>query len=160
MAESSELPFSTRVFLRSYQWRRLDPTPWAAPRKRLEESTVALVTTAALTLPEQLPFDESVRGGDWSWRAIPADAEVSTLIESHRSASFDHSGVRADANLALPLDRLQELSAAGEIGRVNRRHFSFMGSITAPGRLTKQSAPEVARELVADEVDAVLLIPI
>jgi hypothetical protein len=35
-----------------------------------------------------------------------------------------------------------------------------MGSITAPGRLIQESAPHVADALVADGVDAVLLVPI
>jgi hypothetical protein len=35
-----------------------------------------------------------------------------------------------------------------------------MGSITAPARLTKRSAPAAARLLVADEVDVALLVPV
>ena len=43
---------------------------------------------------------------------------------------------------------------------MNRRHLSFMGSITAPGRLVKYTAPEAVRTLVDDAVDAALLIPV
>lgn len=160
VADPAELSLGTRLFLRAYQWRRIDPTPWAPLKKPLRESTVAMVTTAGLTLPGQPPFDDAMRGGDWSWREIPASADVSTLIESHRSETFDHAGIQADPNLGLPLDRLHELVAAGDLGALHHRHFSFMGSITAPGRLVKQSAPEVARFLAEDRVDAVLLIPI
>jgi D-proline reductase (dithiol) PrdB len=85
---------------------------------------------------------------------------VRTLVDTHRSRSYDHAGVHADPNLAFPLDRLHELAADGVIGAVNHRHFSFMGSITAPGRLMSRSAPAVADALVADGVEAVLLIPI
>jgi hypothetical protein len=35
-----------------------------------------------------------------------------------------------------------------------------MGSIAAPGRLIAQTAPEVARILLEDTVDAVLLTPV
>ena len=48
----------------------------------------------------------------------------------------------------------------GRIGSVNRRHLSFMGSITAPGRLIRQSAPDAARWLVEDAVDIALLVPV
>lgn len=160
MAELADLPLSTRLFLKTYPWRRIDPVPWATPRKSLHQAKVALVSTAGLVLPTQPRFDDEVKGGDWSYREIPDDADVSTMIESHRSKSFDHSGLRADANLGLPLDRLHELVHDGAIGSANRRHFSLMGSITAPGRLIAQSAPAVADALAADEVDAVLLIPI
>jgi len=82
------------------------------------------------------------------------------MRDTHRSGSFDHSGVQADPNLAFPLDRLRELVAEGTIGSVNQRHFSMMGSITLPQRLCEESAPAVASMLEADGVDAVLLIPI
>ena len=160
MAAISELPLSTRLFLKTYSWRRIDPIPFAPLKKPLAGARVAIVSTAGLSLPGQPPFDDDVRGGDWSFREIPGDADVGTLHESHRSQSFDHTGLRADPNLGMPLDRLAELAAAGEIGSVSHRHFSFMGSITAPGRLIARTAPEVADALAADEVDAVILIPI
>jgi D-proline reductase (dithiol) PrdB len=160
MAKLSDLPLSLRLFLRTYPWRRIDPVPWAAPAKPLAESKIAVVSTAGLVLPSQESFDDTVRGGDWSYRELPHDADLTTLRETHRSESFDHTGLRADANLGMPLDRVRELVAAGEIGSINDRHFSLMGSITAPGRLMHESAPTVAAALSADAVDAVLLVPV
>jgi D-proline reductase (dithiol) PrdB len=160
VAELAELPLSVRLFLKTYRWRRIDPLPWAAPRKPLSASKVALVSTAGLVLPHQPRFDDDVKGGDWSYREIPDDANVATMIESHRSKSFDHAGVQSDPNLGLPLDRLHELVKDGAIGAANHRHFSLMGSITAPGRLVAESAPRVADALAEDGADAVLLIPI
>ena len=160
MANLSELPLSARVFLKAYPWRRIDPVPWSPLARPLRESRVALVSTAGLVLPGQEPFDDDIRGGDWSFREIPSDADTRTMIDSHRSGSYDHSGVHADANLAFPIDRMRELAEEGAIGAVNHRHFSLMGSITAPGRLTTRSAVVVADLLAADQVDAVLLVPI
>jgi D-proline reductase (dithiol) PrdB len=160
VAELAELPLKDRIFLKAYRWRRIDPVPSAALRVPLAEARVALVSTAGLVLPSQACFDDEIRGGDWSWREIPDDADVTTLVESHRSQSFDRSGLRADANLGMPLDRLHELVSSGVIGQSSRRHFSLMGSITAPGRLVAQSAPAVAEALNEDAVDAVLLVPI
>ncbi len=160
MADITDLPLSTRLFLKAYRWRRIDPVPSARLGKPLEECKVALVSTAGLVLPEQEPFDNDRKGGDWSSREIPFAADPRTLIDAHRSQSYDHSGVHADANLAFPLDRLRELQNEGAIGAINHRHFSFMGSITAPGRLMKESAPAAADALVSDGVDAVLLVPI
>lgn len=160
MAEISELPLSARLFLKAYPWRRIDPVPWAPLRMPLPEARVALVSTAGLVLPSQEPFDDTRKGGDWTLREIPDGSDLPSLIDCHRSASYDHSGIRADANLGFPIDRMHELAAAGTIGSVNHRHFSLMGSITAPGRLIAESAPAVADALVADAVDAVLLIPI
>jgi D-proline reductase (dithiol) PrdB len=160
VADVSALPFTLRAFLLTYPWRRIDPVPCAPLRKPLSDATLALVSTAGMVLPEQPPFDDTIRGGDTSWRVIPRDADVATLIESHRSESFDHAGIRADANLGFPLDRLRELARDGVIGALAPRHLSFMGSITAPGRLIKRSAPEAAQLLVDDGVDVALLVPV
>ncbi len=160
MATFSELPLSWRVFLQAYPWRRIDPVPWTPLRKPLAACRVALVSSAGFVAPGQPLFDDRVRGGDVSWRAIAADIDVRTLVETHRSDVFDHRGLQTDPNLAFPIDRLRELAARGRIGAVNHRHVSIMGSITAPGRLVKRTAPEVAQALTADAVDVVLLVPV
>jgi D-proline reductase (dithiol) PrdB len=160
LAELEELPRATRWFLRSYPWRRISPLPWAPLEKPLAECRLALVSSAGFTLPSQPRFDESIRGGDTSFREIPSDSDPSELQESHRSDAFDHSGLRSDPNLAFPIDRARELVDRGRIASLAPHHLSFMGSITAPGRLTRDTAPEAARRLVADGVDIALLVPV
>ena len=160
MGDLSEFPFRYRLFLKAYQWRRINPIPWAPLKKPISECKVALVSSAGFVTPEQKPFDDAIRGGDTSFRDIPSDSDVSNLIESHRSEIFDHSGMRQDPNLAFPIDRMAELNRTGKIGEVNHRHLSFMGSITAPGRLIKRTAPEAVQRLVKDKVDIAILIPV
>lgn len=160
MAELTELGLALRAYLAAYRWRTIDPVPWSPLRKPLASANVALVSTAGMVLPNQEPFDNHRKGGDVSFREIPSNADASTLIDTHRSRSFDHAGIHSDPNLGFPLDRIRELADEGTIGRVNRRHLSFMGSITAPGRLVRDTAPIAAQLLVEDEVDAVLLVPV
>jgi D-proline reductase (dithiol) PrdB len=160
MGDLSEFNLATRLFLKGYPWRRIDPIPWNPLKKPLTQCRLALVSSAGLVMKNQPPFDEGTRGGDCSFREIPSDADITTLLDTHRSESFDHAGIRKDPNLAFPLDRVRELELERRIGSVNRRHLSFMGSITAPGRLIKQTAPEAARWLVEDGVDAALLVPV
>ena len=160
MGDLSEFPLKYRLFLKAYPWRRIDPVPWAPLQKPLKESRLALVTSAGLVLPGQKPFDQSIRGGDYSVREIPSDTDLSTLIDTHRSGLYDHAGLRQDPNLAFPLDRMREWVQKGRIGYLNHRHFSYMGSITAPGRLIKKTAPQDMRRLVEDGVDAALLVPV
>jgi D-proline reductase (dithiol) PrdB len=146
--------------LKMYPWRRVDPVPCTPLRRPIAKSRVALVTTAGLVPPGQPPFDERVKGGDYSYRVIAGSADVQALSDSHRSESFDHAGIASDRNVAFPLDRLRELAGTGEIAEIAPRHLSFMGSITAPGRLVKRSAPEAARLLVEDKVDIALVVPV
>lgn len=160
MGELSEFAIPVRLFLKAYPWRRIDPIPWVSLSKPLNKCRLALVSSAGFVLPGQIPFDESIRGGDPSFREIPNDVNVATLIDTHRSESFDHAGICEDPNLAFPIDRVNELAKMGRIHSINHRHISFMGSITAPGRLVQYTVPEVARLLVDDGVDVVLLVPV
>jgi len=159
MAKLSDLKLTYRLYMKGYIYRSYDWRPGSRLEKPLHEARIASVTTASFFLPDQEPFDESIRGGDFSYRVIPTDANLKSMGLSHRSDAFDDKGLLADHNLALPVDRLQEMAAAGEIGSVALRHFSFQGSIPAPGRLMKMTAPAVAEALKSDEVDAVLLTP-
>jgi len=160
MPRIEELPLWLRALLVAYPWRRIAPVPVAALQRPLSDCRVALVTTAGLVPPGAEPFDAHARGGDVSYRVIEAGVSVPRLADHHRSNSFDHSGIAKDRNLALPLDRLRELAAERVIGDVAPRHLSFMGSITAPGRLVGDSAPKAAALLQEDGVDVALLVPV
>jgi D-proline reductase (dithiol) PrdB len=160
MAKITDLKFAYQVFMKAYPYRKVDWHPGARLQKPLAEARIAAVTTAAFFIPDQPPFDTTIRGGDYSYRVIPADTDLSTLEIAHRSDAFDIQGITSDKNLALPLDRLKALAEQGIIGSVAPRHFSFMGSIAAPGRLIAQTAPEAAQILLEDKVDAVLLTPV
>lgn len=160
MASFSDLSLKNRVFMATYRYRRVDPVPWAVPRRPLREARVALVTTGAVYAPGQEPFDEGIKGGDVSFRELAADVDVATLGIAHKSDAFDQAGFQRDRNLGFPLDRLREMAASGEIGALNGRHLSFMGSITAPGRLVAETAPRAADLLEADGVDVALLVPL
>ena len=105
-------------------------------------------------------FSNLIKMGDPSFREIPNDIDVQTLIEDHDSDSFVHDGIEADKNLAFPLDRFRELEKEGKIRSLNHRHFSFMGSILSPRKLIKETAPQVAQLLKEDSIDAVFLAPV
>ena len=159
MAKPSDLSLKDRLWYHRYRFRQVDPLPWHPPTVPLGEARVAVVTSAGVHLPEDPPF-EKVKGGDFSYRVIPFEAPLSSLVLSHPSGAWDRSGVQADMNLALPLERLRELQEAGEIGEVAPRHLSFQGSVTAPLRLLRHSAPEAAETMADDGVDVALLTPV
>lgn len=160
MAKISDLRLAYQIFMKAYPYRRVDWLPDAHLQKLLTEARVAVVTTAAFFRPDQPAFDTSIRGGDHSYRIIPIDTDLNSLNIAHRSDAFDIRGITSDKNLALPLDRLKSMAKDGLVGSVAPRHFSFMGSVAAPGRLIANTAPEVARMLLEDTVDAVLLTPV
>jgi D-proline reductase (dithiol) PrdB len=95
-----------------------------------------------------------------SFRVIPSDADPRALAVQHRSDAFDRRPIEADPGVAFPLTLLAAMAGRGAIGAVAPRHLSFMGSITAPGRLHRDSAPAAAGLLAADAVDVALLVPV
>jgi D-proline reductase (dithiol) PrdB len=128
--------------------------PFARPKKPLERSRLALVTTGGIHLPEQRRFDIDDVAGDCSYREIPPDAQDLTWTHAYYRPD---EGFDLDA--VFPLRTLRGLVEEGLVGELGPRHFSFMGAIQDPAPLAERTAPEVAGKLVEDGVDAVLLTP-
>jgi D-proline reductase (dithiol) PrdB len=160
MAHIEDLKLSHRLFMKAYRYRSVDWSPGMRTEKPLSSLKFAIITTAALHLLEQPAFDDAIRGGDCSFRELPGDVDVNQLKIAHRSSAFDQTGALEDRNLVFPLDRFRELVTRGAVGALNYRHFSFMGSITAPGKLISETAPAVAQLLRQDQVDAAFLVPV
>ena len=136
--------------------------PWTPLSKPLEECTVALVSSAGLALHTDRPFDqEGERQNPWwgdpSYRILPRTATEQEVKLYHLHI---HPRIaEQDLNTTLPLQRLLEFEARGEIGRSAAQHYSYMGYILEPQVLLEQSTPDMVRNMRRDEVDVVLLVP-
>ena len=134
----------------------IDPegTPWVAAPP-LAESTIAMVTSAALHRRGDLPF----RFGDTGFRLIPDNIDPADLVQSQVSVNFDRTHYQRDVNVVFPIDRLHELRESGEIGGVSAMHFSVQGA--SPDALTfEASAADMAARMHELGVDAALLVPV
>ena len=128
-------------------------TPWVkAPE--LKDARIAIVTTAAIHRIDDRPFI----GHEGDYRIIPGDIDYTNLAMTHSSVNFDRSAYQQDVNVCFPLEHLQTLAVSQEIRSVADWHYSFMGS-TAPDRM-EPAATEVAKFLLGDNVNLVLLIPV
>ena len=90
VARLEDVELAERLFLKSYPFHRYAPHPGdpvttaVTPlRKPLSQCTVALITTAGLSLPDQPPFDVTIRMGDSSLREFPAEISPQ-LLELHQ----------------------------------------------------------------------------
>ncbi len=128
--------------------------PFVRPKKPLEESRLALVTTGGVHLPEQPRFDIDDPSGDCSYREIPTGAH--DLTWTHAYYRPDEG---SDLDAVFPLQALRRLVRDGVVGGLSGRHFSFMGAIHDPTPLIEKTAPEVAGKLVEDQVDVVMATP-
>lgn len=153
------LPWLASGWARRRRFVEGQDIPWAPLAKPLSESVVALVTTAGVHLKSQEPFNMDDPDGDPSFRAIPSDAPRSDLTITHKY--YDHAAADRDINVVLPMDRARELAAEGRIRGLAPFLYGFMGHIDGPQlkTLMDKTAPEVARHLKKDRVDAVVLTP-
>jgi D-proline reductase (dithiol) PrdB len=123
----------------------------------LAEARVAFVTTAGAHLADQPPFDIDSTAGDPSYRAFPSTTPLADVVLRH--AGYDTRRASVDKNVVLPLDHLRALVDQGRIGELAPTVYAFMGYIADTAPLVRESAPAVARRLVEDRVDLVLLAP-
>lgn len=146
-------------------WIAREPSrdiPWTPLRRPLSESTVALVSTAAIALSSDRPFDQEGERrdpwwGDPSFRVIPRSGTERDVRIWH--LHVDPSYAEADLDCVFPLRRLLELEQAGEVGRSAPSHYSYMGYILRPRVLLEESTPAMIRQMKAEEVDLVVLVP-
>ena len=136
------------------QLPHIEPGAWITP-KPLEQSKVALVTTAGLHRRSDPPF----RPGIAEYRLLPDDLDFGDLVMTHMSANFDRSAFQQDPNVMLPIERLHRLAELGEIGSVSSWHYGFMGAIPNFYML-EEIGEEVGHLMARDGVDAAVLLPV
>lgn len=128
------------------------PPVWTPVTKELKDMKVAMATAAGVHLKSDKRFNLA---GDFTFRAIPGAISSSELMVSH--GGYDNADVNDDVNCMFPIDRLNELAEEGFIKEVGAFHYGFMGGGGDQQKFTEETGPEIARKLVEDGVDAVLL---
>jgi hypothetical protein len=161
--------FLPRSFIPLYEHvhpRAEDADPvWAPFGPRLADASIALVSSAGLSLAgAQAPFDldrerREPTWGDPTARVIPHDLGTRDLVMSH--LHVNDADVRADRNVALPVDRLDELVSAGRVGRAAPSHVSVMGYQEAGLAAWRRDTAPAMIELFRDEhTDGVVFAPV
>jgi D-proline reductase (dithiol) PrdB len=137
---------------------------WAPFEKRLQESRIALLTSAGLYVKTAQPsFDlERERAhpewGDPSWRSIPSAVDAADLGVAHLHINAED--VLADPEIALPSRLLEQLAVEHVIGSVAAEHISVMGYQERSLEGWKdRTADEVVAHLRSQGVDGLILAP-
>ena len=152
MVRMTDLDEGLADFLRGWDAPDVPGSPWVtAPPPGARR--VALVSSAGLRLPE----DDLFAADAADYRVIPA-ARAGDVVMDHVSTTHDRTGFQQDVNVVFPLERLQEMADAGEIGSVADFHYSFMGA-TDP-RPMERHARAVAAAMKAEGVNTVVLSPV
>ena len=136
---------------------RLAPVPPAPLRRPLADCRLAVVASSVCLAPARGAYP-GVQVGEPSFRQIEGGVPTAELLAAARAGS-DASAANLDRNLAFALDRLRDAVAEGRLGELNGRHLALCGAMAATDRAIRGRAPQAARWLSDDGVDAALLVP-
>jgi len=127
---------------------------WCPIKKPLDESRVALLSSAALRLAHQEPF---IPREDFGYRRVPSDPSAAEIIIDH------HSGIgrvpKQDPEIVFPRTALANLQKRGVVGDLSPFHFSFMGGLRDHDKVENQLATAITSDLKQAQVDLALLVP-
>lgn len=151
MVQISEMPAVGRGFIEELEMPEFEHPAWTKP-VAAQHRRVAIVSSAAVSRRGEKPFSWLAR----DYRVI--GRRDRDLVMSHVAVEYDRTGWQQDLNTIIPLDRLDQMAAAGEIGSVADEHYAFMGA--ADPRDMEKSAREVAGRMRQEGVNTILLAPV
>ncbi len=163
MDSFAHLEFATRQVIKAWiRKERPRPIPWTPLPRPLRECRVALLTSGALAMKDDTPFDQQGERdnpwwGDPSYRTIPQSARTGDVVQYHLHVP---EIAPEDLDAVLPTAVLASLAEEGRIGSAAPRHLSFQGYILEPEELLSESVPGMIEVLRADQTDVVVLAPI
>jgi len=130
--------------------------------KPLSKVTVALVTSAGISLKSDPPFDMEREKrepiwGDRSFRIIPRGITEKDMEVNHLHINTTY--IKQDINVMLPLARMAEFEKEGIIGRLAPSAYSFYGFQWQNNDFLKEAIEPISKKMKLEGVEAVCLTP-
>ena len=139
-----------------YRWVVNDtPPPWQPLPKPLSECRLGLIASGGIYITGQVAFHYK---DDTSYRVIPTNINTANLRATH--FAYDLTDARSDVNVVFPIDPLRQLVKEGIIGALAEHAFTFMGGIYSARRVQEDLVPQLTEHMLAERVDAMLLVPV
>ncbi|MEM7019905.1 MAG: glycine/sarcosine/betaine reductase selenoprotein B family protein [Pseudomonadota bacterium] len=140
-----------------YSWFHADSPPtWAPLKKSLAECRLGMLATAGTYVAGQVAYYYK---DDTSFRKIPKETPTENLRFSHITENYLFDAWQ-EPNTAFPIDALRRLENEGVIGELASNLFSCMGGIYSQRRVKEELIPVLDKELQAEKIDALLLVPL
>lgn len=124
--------------------------------KEMGKIKVALVTSGGIVPkgnPDKIESSSASRFGKYDIGGV-ADLTDSTHETAH--GGYDPVYANQDSDRVLPVDVLRDLEKEGAIGALHRYYYATVGNGTSVAN-AKAYAAQIARELIDDDVKAVIL---
>jgi len=138
------------------------PIPWTPMTKSLSGTTLALVTSAGISLKSDPPFNmerekQEIFWGDRSYRIIPRGTTENDIEANHLHINTKY--IKEDINVMLPLSRMAEFEKEGIIGRLAPTAYSFYGFQWQNTDFLREAIDPISEKIKIEGVKAVLLTP-
>jgi len=136
--------------------------PWTPMARPLSQTTIALVTSAGISLKTDPPFDmerekKEAIWGDRSYRAMPRGTTEKDIEVKHLHINTDY--IKKDINVILPLARMAEFEQEKIIGRLVPTSYSFYGFQWQNTYFLKEAIEPISKRMKSEGVEAVLMTP-
>ena len=136
--------------------------PWTPMAKPMSQTTIALVTSAGISLKKDPPFDmerekKEPIWGDRSYRTIPKGTTEKDIEVNH--LHINTNWIKQDINVILPLARMAEFEKEKIIGRLAPTAYSFYGFQWQSTDFLKEAIEPISKKMKSEGVEAVLLTP-
>ncbi len=136
--------------------------PWTPMIKPLSQATLAIVTSAGISLKTDSPFDmerekRDPLWGDRSYRAIPRGTTEREIEVNH--LHINTNLVKQDINVILPLARMAEFEQEKIIGRLAPTAYSFYGFQWQNTDFLTEAIKPISKGMKKEGVEAVFLTP-
>ena len=144
-------PFASEYAMPSFD--RVAPAP---PIKDIRQARLALITSGGIVPlgnPDRIEAAHAGRFGTYPLKDLRAFNP-----KTHETAhgGYDPTFANQDPNRILPLDAVRELEEQGAFGSLHPYYYATVGNAT-PVAKAQQFGREIAKKLVADGVQAVIL---
>lgn len=142
------------------EFDNVDPSPAI---KDLSQTKIALVTSGGIVPkgnPDHIESSSASKYGKYDIDGIDTLAgtnypDAKAYYETAHGG-YDPMYANQDSNRVLPVDVLRDMEASGKIGELHRYFYSTVGNGTSVANAKKYAAA-IAKELIADGVQAVIL---
>jgi glycine reductase len=122
----------------------------------IKKAKIALVTSGGIVPkgnPDRIESSSASKFGKYDIDKIEA-LSMETYETAH--GGYDPVYANDDPNRVLPVDVLRDMEKSNEIGQLHRYYYSTVGNGTSVNN-SKAYAAEIAKELINDGVEAVIL---
>jgi glycine reductase len=147
---------SGQPFVTEYPMPEFDNVEPGKPVLDLSKAKIALVTSGGIVPkgnPDRIESSSASKYGKYDIEGV-TDLTAETYETAH--GGYDPVYANEDADRVLPVDVLRDLEKEGAIGELYRYFYTTVGNGTAV-KSSKAFAENIAKDLLADGVDAVIL---